>query len=101
MACDRVHRYRESQDVAAHDKDQENGLSGSTKFATKGPKKDFKGIGEIVNLPIWSTHVALSQTPNTYVWIRRFELAQNVPCVRCQSPQSKDHDDGRHYSYTC
>lgn len=56
MSGERIHSYREGQDMASHSEDKEYSLSRATDFATPRPKEDFPCIRQIMDLKYVSVH---------------------------------------------
>ena len=73
---DGIHHDAEGQDVRTHEEDDEEHLRDAKDFASDWTKQDLTGICHIVDL-----------------WMRQFELANDIARVCCQNTKAEDEDD--------
>lgn len=71
-----IHHDRECEDMAAHNKYQEEQLRGAQDFTPEAPQHDLAGIGHAVD-----------------VWVCELELAEDVAGVCSDEAEADDQDD--------
>ena len=76
VACDSIHHDREGQNMAAHDKDEEEDLCATEDLSADGAEHHFSCVGHVVD-----------------VWEGELELSDHVTGVRREYAQACDEDD--------